>query len=307
MRLTVKAVPPFDFGLSALVFSGGDRQIRRYENGRFWQVIRIGGKLVLIIVEASGSVEEPELLVEMNSDRKITRDDRDKVGEIVCSLFNLDFDLKPFYEGVRGDVVMAKVTSRLWGLRSPTTATVFEALIDSIVEQQISLNVAHVLEGKVIRAFGDALRVRGEVFYVYPTPARLASATVSQLRACGLSERKSEYVRNVSRMVADGVLDLERVGAYDDANRIIGELDEVRGIGVWTAELTMVRGMRRLDVVPADDLGLRRVMSHFYGSGRMISGEEARRIAEKWGAWKGLASFYLIVAGTLGIRPQRSD
>ena len=90
MRLAVKAVPPFDFGLSALVFSGGDRQIRRYENGRFWQVIRIGGKLVLIIVEASGSVEEPELLVEMNSDRKITRDDRDKVRD--C-LFSFQFGL----------------------------------------------------------------------------------------------------------------------------------------------------------------------------------------------------------------------
>jgi DNA-3-methyladenine glycosylase II len=82
---------------------------------------------------------------------------------------------------------------------------------------------------------------------------------------------------------------------------IIEELDKVKGVGVWTAELTMIRGMQRLEALPADDLGLRRTISHFYCGGKQITGNEARRIAEDWGRWKGLAAYYLIMAESLNV------
>ena len=102
-------------------------------------------------------------------------------------------------------------------------------------------------------------------------------------------------------MITNGKLDLEKLKDYENIREIIDELCEIRGIGVWTAELTMVRGMQKLEAIPADDLGVRRWISHYYCDDRKISGEEARRIAEKWGKWKGLASFYLLMAGSLGI------
>jgi DNA-3-methyladenine glycosylase II len=301
MKLAIKAIPPFNFEISALIFSEGDKQIRKYENGKFWQVIRVNGKLVLIVIKPMGSLDRPRLSIELVSDRELSDNDGKKAAEIVHSFFNLDFDLKPFYDDVKNDVVMARLTRELCGLRSPTTASVFEALVDSIIEQQISLNVAHGLEVRVIKAFGDRLKVNGEVYYAYPTPQRLASAPVEQLRMCGLSMRKAEYIKNASELVTGGRLNLERFKDYDDMNAIVRELDDVKGVGVWTAELTMVRGMRKLDALPADDLGLRRVISHYYCNDRKISSDEARRIAEKWGSWKGLASFYLIVAESRGL------
>jgi DNA-3-methyladenine glycosylase II len=77
----------------------------------------------------------------------------------------------------------------------------------------------------------------------------------------------------------------------------------IRGIGRWTAELTILRGMHRVEAIPADDLGVRKLISHYYRNDEKISGVEARNIAEQWGRWKGLAAFYLIVAGLLGIPP----
>ena len=82
---------------------------------------------------------------------------------------------------------------------------------------------------------------------------------------------------------------------------IIFELDEIRGIGVWTAELTMLRGMQRLDALPADDFGIRRVISSYYCGGKPIKTPEAREIAKAWGRWKGLAAYYLIIAEAKGI------
>jgi DNA-3-methyladenine glycosylase II len=191
--------------------------------------------------------------------------------------------------------------SEALGLKSPTTQTTFEVLVDSIVEQQISLKVANGIEKKLIKKFGDALGLEGEVYYAYPTPQKLASASVEELRHCGLSFRKAEYIKSVSTLIMDGKLDLEKLKDYDSADKIIRELDRVRGVGVWTAELTMLRGMQRLEALPAEDLGLRRVISHYYYGGTRITSAQARQIARDWGKWKGLAAYYLIVAEMLGI------
>ena len=302
MNTTVNPTPPFDFELSAMIFSDGDPQIRKYEKGEFRQVIKAGSKLILLTITSSGTVEEPKLSVRLESDQKISEKDREKAGKTVRTLFNLDFDVKPFYEHTKDDRVMTHLTRKLRGLKSPTTPTVFEALIDSIVEQQISLSIANTMEGRLIKSFGEVLSLNKQVYYAFPTPQEFASASVRTLRSCGLSQRKAEYIKDASKMIIDGKLCLEKLKGYEDVNDIIRELDRIRGIGTWTAEMTMVRGMQRVEAFPADDLGLRRVISHYYCGDEEISGEEARKIAEKWGKWKGLASFYLIIATAMDIR-----
>ncbi|MGA9099855.1 MAG: DNA-3-methyladenine glycosylase [Methanotrichaceae archaeon] len=298
MKLKIKPAPPFDLDLSARIFSEGDARFRRYEAGAFWQVIRLGERLALVTLRSTGSVDAPVLSVELEPN-VFSSDEADAAEKIVRKLFNLDFNLLPFYEAVKGDRVMSKLTDRLRGLHSPTTQTIFEALIDSIIEQQISLKVAWSLQRRVIETFGDVLRINGKDYYAFPRPDTLAGATLEQLRNCGLSMRKTEYVRDFARLVVNG-LDPESLRDYDDSS-IIEELSKIRGVGVWTAELTMVRGMARLDAIPADDLGIRRCISHYYCGDKEITGAEARRIAEGWRGWRGLASFYLLTAERLGI------
>jgi DNA-3-methyladenine glycosylase II len=295
-KITIAALPPFRFDLSSKIFANGDKQIRNYENGRFWQIIRVNGKLVLAVVESIGAVDKPKLAVELKSDSAITEEDTKKAEVMVTTLFSLDLDLKPFYETVKDDKIMAHLTRELWGLKIPTTPTVFEALVDSIVEQQISLKVANSIENKIIKKFGDTLNLERTFYFAYPTPQRLASVSTDELRQCGLSFRKGEYIKEASKLITEGKLNLEKLKNYDRSEQIIRELDEIRGVGVWTAELTMLRGMQRLEALPADDLGLRRVISRYYRDGKMIITSEARRIAKNWGDWKGLAAYYLTVA-----------
>jgi DNA-3-methyladenine glycosylase II len=295
-KITVAALPPFRFDLSSEIFADGDKQIRNYNNGLFWQVIRVNGKLLLVTVEAAGTTDKPKVAAELKSDSAITAVDRKKAEDAVNALFSLDLDLKQFYETVKDDKIMAGLTRKLWGLKTPTTSTVFEALVDSIVEQQISLKVANSIEHKIIRKFGDVLDLAGDVYYAYPTPQRLASVSTEELRQCGLSLRKGEYIKETAKLITEGKLNLENLKSYHSSEQIIKELDEIRGIGVWTAELTMLRGMQRLEALPADDLGLRRVISRYYRDGKVIPSAEARRIAKNWGDWKGLAAYYLVVA-----------
>jgi DNA-3-methyladenine glycosylase II len=298
---TIDCKPPFDFALSAHILADGDPQIAKYDGTVYRQVLRVGGKLLLATVASIGSVDSPQLRAAFTSDRPLTDRDASEAHAVISSVFNARLDVKPFYHAIRSDPVMAELSSKLRGLKNPATATVFQALVDSIIEQQISLNVAHVLQRRVIKAFGDVLVVDRNTYYAFPTPERVALASVDGIRRCGLSRRKAEYITGIAARIAAQAMDLERLRQYGETQMILDSLCSLRGVGVWTAELTAIRGLNRLDVFPADDLGLRRWVAHYYCSERTITSAQARGIAEQWGKWKGLAGYYLVVAGLLKI------
>ncbi len=300
MQLTLEPLPPFDFNLSAQIFSTGDWRTKRYEDGVFSQTVSLGGAPALIRVASQGTVDHPMLLVKLEPEDAFKEGhDGADIKAVVTRLFNLKLDLLPFYEAVKSDRIMLQITRHLWGLHSPSTATVFEALVDSIIEQQISLKAAWSMQRRLIETFGGVLNLAGRTYFAYPKPENLATVSIEQFRACGLSGRKAEYVQGVARLVQEG-LDLENFRSRDE-KVIIEELSQIRGVGVWTAEMTMIRGMQKYDAFPADDIGLRRIIAHYYYGGERISGDEARQIASAWSGWRGLASFYLVMAEQLKI------
>jgi DNA-3-methyladenine glycosylase II len=120
---TVEALAPFNFDLTAQIFSSGDRQIRIYEDGRFWQVIRVDRKFVLLNLESAGNVKAPKLIGELKAKEEINHADTEEAVTIVKRLFNLDLDLLPFYDVAKDDKNLLEITRRLRGLRSPTTQT----------------------------------------------------------------------------------------------------------------------------------------------------------------------------------------
>lgn len=298
---SIEATAPFDFDLTARIFRNGDKQIRAYTNGQFSQLLRINGRLVLAKLRSKGTIEQPKIEISLSSNDRLTAKDKKQAEEIVRFIFNLDFTLTTFYHEIEKDQIMHRITQQLYGLKSPTTMMVFEALVDSIVEQQISIKVAHTLEERLVKNFGESLIIEGETYYTYPTPKNFMQVGVGKIQGCGLTQRKAQYISEAARLIEDGKIDLENLKDLTNIEEIISKLDNIKGIGIWTAELTMLRGMQKLNALPADDLGIRRVVSSYYCAGKSINSEEARKIAESWGRWKGLAAFYLVVAEINGI------
>jgi DNA-3-methyladenine glycosylase II len=298
--LKINPQAPFNFDLSAKIFSNGDPQIQKYENDSYWQVLRLKSSLVLVNVWSSGSVDDPEIKVEVLSDKDLDEDDGLVVKQMVISIFNMNFNLRNFYDDMKVDRVMSTLTSKLRGLNSPTTPTFFEAIVSSIIEQQISLKAARSIETRMIKTFGDAINLDDKIYYAFPTPEKLSNLDKDDLRGVGLSFRKAEYVIGLSKNIMDGEMDLGKLKVMDTGD-IIDVLLNIRGVGVWTAELAVIRGLHRLVVVPADDVGLRRIVSHYYNDGDPVSSDELREIAKIWGRWSGLAIFYLVVADIMSL------
>ncbi len=298
---TINPLAPFDLGLSAQVFVEGDPKVRGFQNGCFSQVINADGKLVLAKLCSIGQPDTPKLMLELCSKDALTAKETEKVTRMISYLFSLNMPLRPFYDKVKTDPVMSQITKKLYGFKFPTTPTVFEALVDAIVEQQISIKVARAIEERLAVKFGETLSVNDENYFAFPTPKILAEAGADKIRLVGLSQRKAEYIHGVAKLIIDGKLDLENLKDHESAEQIIAKLDEIKGIGVWTAELTMLRGMQKFDALPADDFGIRRVISKYYCEGKPINAAETRKIGEAWSDWKGLAAFYLIIAEAKGI------
>ncbi|MCU0630225.1 MAG: hypothetical protein MUF37_03610, partial [Methanoregulaceae archaeon] len=184
LQIHLDPVPPYDFDLSARIFSRGDPAIRIYKSGVYRQAIDIQGTPALIEVRSVGTPENPRLEVTAASGTDGALAGSTVIGGIVSSMFNIYDDLVPFYHTVRNDPVMKDLTRRFNGLKSPTTPTLYEALVDSIIEQQISLKVAQGLQVRLVKKTGKRLELGPDVYYCYPTPGALAAAPESVFRDC---------------------------------------------------------------------------------------------------------------------------
>ena len=178
------------------------------------------------------------------------------------------------------DPIMAALIDRVPTGRLRHRDDPFHALARSIVGQQISVAAA----AGVWKRLCDAL---GEV-----SPERLASRSVDDLRAAGLSRQKAAYLNDLALHFRDRRLVPERWQDLDDA-AVIADLTQVKGVGRWTAEMFLIFHLLRPDVLPVGDLGLRRAVSLHYNRGRALTDARLLRIARPWAPWRSVATWYL--------------
>lgn len=153
-KTTLVPRPTFNFPLSAAIFSPGAPDIRTFRDGIFRQVIDTGSSLVLAEAEYAGTTEDPKLVIAFLSERRVLREDAQRAGRMVAANLSIRDDPRSFYRTVAGNPILADLAVRLYGVRAPATPTVFEALTDSIIEQQISLYAARSIGIRLIRAAG---------------------------------------------------------------------------------------------------------------------------------------------------------
>ena len=156
----------------------------------------------------------------------------------------------------------------------------FFTLARAIVGQQISVKAAQSVWNRLVACVGDM------------TPEGVLARPRPLLRACGLSDRKTEYIADLAQHFASGAIHVQRWPQMTD-EEIIAELVEVRGIGRWTAEMFLMFNLLRPDVFPLDDLGLQKGIRLAYFNGHKVSLRTMTRIGEAWRPWRSVATWYL--------------
>lgn len=181
----------------------------------------------------------------------------------------------------RQDPVLSAIIDRVGEYGIEFREPVFATLVRSIVYQQLSGRVASVIFGRLAKAVG------GEI-----TPQSILKLRPSRMRTLGLSTQKTAYIRDLARHTRDGLVVFEDLAALNDAE-VIERLTIVKGIGVWTAHMFLMFALRRADVLPTGDLGIRMAMRKAYGLEEMPKPDEMERIASRWRPYCSVASWYL--------------
>jgi DNA-3-methyladenine glycosylase II len=185
--------------------------------------------------------------------------------------------------------------ARSAGVLLPGHPTLFEALVQTVLGQQLNTHVANRQRAAFIRAFGKRHASRGRAYWAFPHPRRVAGLRARQIRGLGISWAKARALREIASSLADGGVSEQRLTALSSAEAI-DALTTLPGVGRWTGEWVLLRALRRFDVVPAGDLAVRKAIAWARDSSELPTEHQVRDIAAAWFPYEGLVTFRLLVA-----------
>ena len=182
----------------------------------------------------------------------------------------------------RNDPVLARMIGRVGPIRFELDDDHYEAVVGSIIFQQLAGSAAQAILNRFKQLYGGRV----------PSPREYLSTDVEKLRGSGLSPQKISYIKDLAERLENGTLDLKRLENLPD-EEAINELDNVRGIGRWTAEMFLIFMLGRTDVLPVDDLGLRKAAQKAYRLRKLPKRDRLEQLAEKWHPYSSISTLYL--------------
>ncbi|MBA2452345.1 MAG: DNA-3-methyladenine glycosylase 2 [Chloroflexia bacterium] len=201
--------------------------------------------------------------------------------------FQLDYDRTQL---PADDPFAGPLVEQFQGLPVVQTATPFEAMVWAILGQQINIAFAYKLKRRFVENYGEQVDHDGHTYYLFPTPDRIVMIDTDDLREIQFSRQKTRYIVGISQAIIDGELDFEEAEQLDDEDAL-ALLQKQIGIGRWTAEYVLMRGLGRRDVIPAGDMGLRSAVGVFQGLPGNASEQAVRDLAESWRPYRGDIAF----------------
>ena len=181
----------------------------------------------------------------------------------------------------RSDPVLAAIIERVGSCRMQFAEPQFHRLAEAIVYQQLNGRAAATIFKRFATLAGEPL-----------TPAGILKLTTEQMRAAGLSQQKSAYMRDLAEKTHSGALDFACLPDLSDDD-VIRHLTQVKGIGVWTAHMFLMFSLRRPNVLPTGDYGVQLAIKKHYKKRKLPKPKDMEKIAKAWAPYRSVACWYL--------------
>ena len=292
----IRPIPPFRLDLTAWALRRRPRNlIDRWDGTTYRRVIVMDGRPTELAVRQTGSSASPRLHVTATPPPQ-TLLERRGARSILDRLLGLRIDLTDWYRMAAGDARLRPLADTFRGMKPPRFPTMFEAVVNGFACQQLSLEVGLELLNRLATISSARLGRRGDVRYAFPTAQDIARLPAEKYRAIGFSRQKVRALLDLARPITRQELELESVAKEDDAvarQRLL----ELRGVGRWTAEYVLLRGVGRLHVFPGDDVGAQKRLARWLGRSRPLTYDGVRRAVERWQPYAGLVYFHLLLDG----------
>ena len=291
-RFELEATAPFRLDLTAWALRRRPHNAVDRWDGSYRRVLDVQGRVLEAVVRQTFGPTSGPLVVELRGSGRPGSSAEEEVRILLRHVFGLDRELSGFYRLARRDERLSSLAIRFRGVRPPRFPSVFETLVNAIACQQLSLTVGIHLLNRLAERYGPSVGDLGAPAG-FPSPPRLAAARLESLRSLGFSNSKARAITGLARRVASGELDLEHLDHLEDDN-VRAVLLAIPGVGRWSAEYTMLRGLGRLQVLPGDDVGARNNLRRRFGLA-LVGYDELGELAHEWWPYGGLVYFHLLL------------
>jgi DNA-3-methyladenine glycosylase II len=259
----------------------------------YQRALAFGDSAVAVTVTQDGPADAPRLQVTLRNEG-VDPGAEAQVRQTLTRLLGLEADLSGFATMAASEPSLAGLVAQMRGLKPPRFATVFEGLVNGIACQQLSLDVGVHLLNRISAEHGRPVDAGRDPIHAFPGPAALATVDPAELKHLGFSMAKARTIVTCARQIVDGGLDLQRLeGAEDD--EVLERLTRLHGVGRWTAQYVMLRGLGRLHVFPGDDVGARNKLKAFLGLDEQLDYERVEMVVSRWAPYAGLVYFHLLL------------
>lgn len=290
----LEPAPPFRLDLTVWVLRRRARNTwDRWDGQTYRRVLHVGDTPVDVAVTQVSPSDVPRLRV-IGSSAGPLSDAATVIASALERMLGLRKDLTPFYAMAMKEPYLAALVNRYRGVKPPRFLSLFEALVNAISCQQLTLTVGVHLINRLSNRYGTAFPPENATAHAFPRPADLGGADVESLRAMGYSRQKAVAILGLARAIIEDRLDLDSLESLDDATAL-KELVRLRGIGRWTAEYVLLRGMGRLNVFPGDDVGGRNNLQRWLSLPGPMDYERVRMAVSPWQPYAGLVYFHLLL------------
>ncbi len=289
-RILLSAVPPFRLDLTVWALRRRkENSFDSWSDGVYQRVLVIKGKPILIRTRQIDSKGEPNIEVTLEGN---TPDVRTEATRIIEWMLGIKTNLGDFYRIALADDKLGPLAKRFLGLKPPRFPSLFETLINGICCQQLSLTVGIILLSRLSEKYG--LSIPDERMNSFPEPQSLAKATIQELRELGLSRQKAVAIIELSENFARQPLEFGDLEGLDNES-VVARLVPYRGVGRWTAEYALLRGLGRLNKFPGDDVGARNSLKRWFGIEKPLSYHDVNTIMAKWRPFEGFIYIHFLL------------
>lgn len=290
-KLFLNPKPPFRLDLTVWVLRRIEKNyVDHWDGETYRRALVFQGRPVEVDVTQEGSFDAPMVAVSIRDEEV----DPDAIRDTVSMMLGLSVDLVDFYENARKDQLLVDLTSPFIGMRPTRFPSLFEALLNAVACQQVSLQAGLQILNKLSQTYG---RGSGHL-HAFPTADDLAPLEPADIKKVGFSLRKAETISTIARSVVSGDIDLERLNDLND-EQAVSRLTSLSGIGRWSAEYVLLRGLGRLHSFPGDDVGGAAKLQKWLSLKTPPTYAQVQELLVRWHPYQGVIYFHLLLQSLL--------
>lgn len=294
LKFLLKPVTPFRLDLTAWTLRRRTSNLIDRWNGRMYRrVLVLENAPVEVAVSQFGGADSASLRVTLTG-RHLGPETKRLATLALERLLGLRIDLSQFHKMASADAKLDPLAERFRGVKPPRFLTLFEALVNAIACQQMSLSLGIVLLSRLSVKFGMVMESVDGMVHAFPRPEEMVNLEPKAFRELGFSLQKGRAIIASARACSEGGCSLEELESLDN-QAVVERLLGLRGIGRWSAEYVLLRGLGRLNVYPGDDVGARNNLKRWLNLRKTLDYTSVRRITARWQPYAGLVYFHMLL------------